>query len=101
EQRSPRISDWTTRYTVYPRSGFSRELEALQNDPRARMRWQELEQRNTKIRLNQFQLHSNLQFGLRNPIRRFPIRQSTLPHRDWSISLGSAGMAPAMFPAKY
>jgi hypothetical protein len=101
EQRSPRISDWTTRYTVYPRSGFSRELEVLQNDPRARMRWRELEQRDTAVRLNQFQQRSNLQFGLRNPIRRFPIRQSTLPQRDWSISLGSASMAPSMFPAKY
>lgn len=99
--RSSRISDWTNHHVVYPRIGLSRDLETLQNDPRANMRWRELEQRDTATRLNQFQSRSYLQFGLRNPIRRFPVRQSTQPQRDWSVSLGAGTIAPAMFPAKF
>jgi hypothetical protein len=99
--RSPRVSDWTNHQVAYTRIGLSRDFEALQNDPRAQMRWRELEQRDTVNRLSQVGSRSLLQFGLRNPINRFPVRQSTLPQRDWSVSLGSATIAPAMFPAKF
>ncbi len=100
--RSPRVSDWSTRHVVYTQFGTSRALEAASRDPRANMRWKELEQRVTLRRLNQFQSRSSFLLGLRNPIRRFPLR-TTPPslHADWSISLGGGETALSMYPAKY
>ncbi|HUE42136.1 MAG TPA: hypothetical protein VMP12_01180 [Candidatus Sulfotelmatobacter sp.] len=99
--RSPRVADWSTRHVVYTQFGTSNALELAGRDPRANMRWREVEQRETIRRLNEFQSRSYLQFGLRNPVRRFPIRQTTTPQRDWSVSLGVGTTAPAMFPAKF
>ena len=102
EQRSPRISDWSTRHVVYTRFGTSRALEAASRDPRANMQWQEAEQAETLRRLNHFRSRSYLQFGLRNPIRRFPLRSTPgLMQRDWNINLGTTGTANSMYPAKY
>lgn len=102
EQRSPRISDWSTRHVVYTRFGTSRALEAASRDPRANMQWQEAEQAETLRRLNQIRSRSYLQFGLRNPIRRFPLRSTPgLMQRDWNINLGTTGTANSMYPAKY
>jgi hypothetical protein len=102
ELRSPRISDWSTRHVVYTQFGTSRALEAASRDPRANMHWREMELGETARRLNRFQSRSYLQFGLRNPIRRFPLR--TTPggmQRDWNINLGTTGTANSMYPAKY
>jgi hypothetical protein len=101
--RSPRISDWSTRHVVYGHIGTSRALEAASRDPRANMRWQETEKRETLRRLNLFQSRSFAQLGLRNPIRRFPLRTLPSPslHADWSISLGTGETALSMYPAKY
>src|ERR1700742_506495 len=57
-QRSPKISDWSTRHVVYPISGTSGALEAVSRDPRAGMRWREMEQRETSRRLYQFRSRS-------------------------------------------
>ena len=100
--RSPRISDWSTRHVVYTQFGTSSALEAASRDPRANMRWQEMEQRQTLRRLNQFQSRSSFLLGLRNPIHRFPLRTSAASlHADWSISLGTGETALSMYPAKY
>jgi hypothetical protein len=100
--RSPRISDWSTRHTVFTQFATSSVLEAASRDPRAAMRWRELEQVETLRRLNQFRSRSYLQFGLRNPTSRFPVRRASgSMQRDWSINLGTTGTANSMYPAKY
>ncbi len=66
------------------------------------MRWRELDQLETQRRLGQFRSRSYLQFGLRNPILRFPARTPTSNiQRDWNINLGTTGTANSMYPAKY
>jgi hypothetical protein len=101
EQRSPKIVDWSTRHTMYTQFGTSRALELAQRDPRARFRWQEVEQRLQANRVAS-RPRANLQFGLRNFPQRFPQR---LPasgiQADWNISLGNGATGPSQFPAKY
>jgi len=79
------VDDWSRRYSVYPRVGPIHSLIALRNDPRAVFSWQE---------------------ALRKDRHRWriPRRDRTLLssfRTDWSISLGSGAIAPAMYPAKY
>jgi hypothetical protein len=100
--RSPKISDWSTRHVVFTQFATSNVLEAASRDPRAVMRWRELDQLETQRRLGQFRSRSYLQFGLRNPILRFPSRTPTSNiQRDWNINLGTTGTANSMYPAKY
>jgi len=47
------------------------------------------------------QLRSFLNFRFGRDPRRFPVRQSATMQRDWSINLGTAGTANAMYPAKF
>jgi hypothetical protein len=106
-QRLPRISDWTTSHVVFPQNGFARDFESLRREPRAAMRWREVEQREARSRIASWANPTNSDlrsFFFRAPITRsrFPIRQSPEPlHTDWNISLGAGSTAPAMFPAKY
>ena len=99
--RTPHISDWTTRHVVYTQFATSRALEAARNDPRAIMRWREMDQQAFARRTSRVQPRGFLQFGLRNPGRRFPERTPANIHPDWSINLGSTGTADGMYPAKY
>jgi hypothetical protein len=101
EQRSPKIVDWSTRHTMYTQFGTSRALELVQRDPRARFRWQEVEQRLQANRIAS-RPRSNLQFGLRNFPQRFPQRLPASGIKaDWNISLGNGATGPSQFPAKY
>ncbi len=93
---TPRFHDWTTRHVIYSQTGTSAALEAARTDPRALFRWREVEQRESEQR----QWRSFARFG-RRPPRRFPVRLSVDMQRDWSISLGTAGTANAMYPAKF
>jgi hypothetical protein len=93
---TPRFHDWTTRHVIYSQTGTSAALEAARTDPRALIRWREVEQRESEQR----QWRSFARFG-RRPPRRFPVRLSVDMQRDWSISLGTAGTANAMYPAKF
>jgi hypothetical protein len=94
--RSPRFQDWSTRHTIYSQIGTSAALEAARSDPRAIFRWHEVEQRESE------QLaHSFRQFPVRRSPRRFPLRSTVSMERDWSISLGTAGTANSMYPAKF
>jgi len=91
-----RFQDWSTRHTIYSQTGTSAAIEAARSDPRAIFRWREVEQREFQQR----QLRSFALFG-RRPPRRFPTRASAIMQSDWSISLGTAGTAATMYPAKY
>jgi hypothetical protein len=97
--RSPKIQDWSTRHTLYSQTGTSAALEAAQSDPRAIFRWREAEQR----AFDERSLRSFREFPIRRPPRTFPSRTPVAPamQRDWAISLGTAGTAAAMYPAKY
>jgi hypothetical protein len=77
------VQDWSMHHLVYPQIGEINSLIALQDDPRAILSWQEA----VRQRFNR----------TRAP-RHFSGQQV---HQDWSISLGTGGMAPAMFPAKF
>jgi hypothetical protein len=91
-----RFHDWSTRHTIYSQTGTSAALEAARSDPRAIFRWHEVEQG----LIQQRQLRSFARFGYR-PRRRFPFRSKGTVERDWSINLGTAGTANAMYPAKF
>src|SRR5882757_5454391 len=93
---SHRFHDWSTRHAIYSQTGISAALEAARSDPRAIFRWHEVEQAQTQQR----QLRSFARFG-RRPPRRFPFRSTGTIQRDWSINLGTAGTANAMYPAKF
>ena len=79
------VQDWSTSHLVYPRIGEINSLIALQHDPRAILSWQAAERED---------FHR-----VRGPRHFLPV-QSDLS-RDWSISLGTGGMAASMYPAKY
>jgi hypothetical protein len=83
--------DWTTHHAVYPHVGTLAALQAVEIDPRARFRWQEIEQQEQWRDFERFRR------------RRLPPRPRRQPgiQRDWSINLGTAGTAPAMYPAKF
>lgn len=91
-----RFQDWSTRHTIYSQTGTSAALEAAHSDPRAIFRWREVAQRE----FQQPQFRNFAVFG-RRPPRRFPTRFADAVQRDWSIYLGAAGTASAMYPAKF
>ncbi|MGB7848036.1 MAG: hypothetical protein WBL63_20665, partial [Candidatus Acidiferrum sp.] len=77
--------DWSTRHTLFSNRGFLPDLNFASSDPRASFSWHT---RST------------------GPHDRRPHRPRNRPngptlHRDWSINLGAAGTAPAMYPAKF
>jgi hypothetical protein len=91
-----RFQDWSTRHAIYSQTGTSAALEAARTDPRAIFRWREVEQREAQQR----QAFAFREFRGRRIPRRFPLRAAPM-QRDWSINLGTAGTAPAMYPAKF
>src|ERR1700733_3326169 len=91
-----RFQDWSTRHAIYSRTGTAAALEAARRDPRAQIRWRDLELSEG----NQRRL-PELAFRFRGWPRLFPINRMTPPQRDWSIYLGAAGTAPSMYPAKF
>jgi hypothetical protein len=81
-------------------------LQAAGNDARATFHWHDMEQADIAARQGRWLvLQPSLLPSLRAPWHptpgRFPIRSSAGIHRDWSIHLGTAGTAPAMYPAKF
>jgi hypothetical protein len=97
-----RFHDWSTRHAIYSQTGTSAALEAARSDPRALFRWREVEQ--GLIQQRQLQRPQSLALwnfrGRRLP-RRFPNRKLAGMQRDWIISLGTAGTANSMYPAKF
>ncbi len=82
----PSFQDWSTRHLVYTSFGDMRAIQQAAHDPRAMFGWRQ------RIPLWPVQ-------GL-EPLHRDP-RTRTGLQRDWSINLGVAGTAPAMYPAKF
>jgi hypothetical protein len=77
--------DWSGRHVVYARVGPVRSMLAAQRDPRAILSWQ------ASIRAAWH----------RQEDPRNSYSTASTSHRDWSIPLGSAGTAAAMYPAKF
>ena len=79
------VQDWSMSHAVYPRVGEINSLNAVQHDPRALLSWQAME---------------------REDLRRARIPQRFVDTpvettRDWSIPLGTGGVAKSMYPAKF
>jgi hypothetical protein len=91
-----RFQDWSTRFAIYSRSGTAAALEAARQDPRAMIRWRDLELSDANR-----QPLPEVAGRFRGWPRRFPARVATPIQRDWSIYLGTAGTAPSMYPAKF
>ena len=79
------VQDWSTSHLVYPRIGEINSLIALQHDSRAILSWQEAERQD---------FHR-----VRGPRHFLPVQSDV--NRDWSISLGTGGVAASMYPAKF
>jgi hypothetical protein len=79
------VQDWTTSHTLFPRVGEINALVAIQHDPRAILSWQAAERADF--------------LRVRGPRHFLPV--PTEVNRDWSISLGTGGVAPSMYPAKF
>jgi hypothetical protein len=79
------VLDWSNQHLLYPRVGPMQALTALRNDPRAIQSWQAAARADWR-RSNNFRGAQHTHTSL---------------HTDWSISLGTGGTAPAMFPAKF
>ena len=79
------VMDWSTSHTLYPRVGEIHSLVAVQHDPRAILSWQAAERED---------------FHRVGGPRHFLPAQSDV-NRDWNISLGTGGVAPSMYPAKF
>ena len=83
---TPSFQDWSTRHLVYTSFGDMRAIQSAAKDPRAMFGW--------RRRIPLFPPHG-LEPGHRDPRTRPGLQ------RDWSIDLGVAGTAPAMYPAKF
>jgi hypothetical protein len=79
------VMDWSTSHTLFPRVGEIHSLVAVQHDPRAILSWQAAERQDF--------------LRVRGPRHFLPA--PTDVNRDWSISLGTGGVAPSMYPAKF
>jgi hypothetical protein len=88
------VQDWSMHHVVFPRNGPPSAMLAAQHDPRALYSWRVAAldaMRTTSASAAQTEMgveehhHANLR----------------APNRDWSISLGTAGTATAMYPAKF
>jgi hypothetical protein len=92
--RQSRFHDWSTRHALYPRVGTMSALESAGSDPRARYRWRETEQQSFLNHVSRLR-----------PLPRLPWPRRGLQapsiQRDWSVNIGTAGTAPAMYPAKF
>ena len=80
------VQDWSTQHTLYPSVGLTSSMVAQQNDPREMLAWENAQRQSA--------------LAARNPVR-FPDIVQRDVHTDWSISLGSGGVAPSMYPAKF
>jgi hypothetical protein len=99
--------DWTTNHAVYGHAGTLEVLEAARKDPRALLRWHEIEQKEVRqskadwLEIQPWRLRNLLQFPRSRGLGRFPLRTAADLHADWSISLGTGSVAPGQYPAKF
>lgn len=86
---APEFHDWSTRHLIFSNQGLLPDLHLVESDPRAFFSW--------RTRTSESEGRKSHRPPLR-PLR--PLRRSQF-ERDWSIYLGTAGTAPAMYPAKF
>jgi hypothetical protein len=88
-ERMGQVVDWSTRHVLYSQGASLRALALSQHDPRAYWNY---------LRLTQ----AASEMGRQAAFARFGRPRRPRPsHTDWSVSLGAAGTAPNMFPAKF
>jgi hypothetical protein len=88
------VHDWSTRHVVYPQVGSLDAMRAASLDPRAIQGW--------GLIAFQRRLASRLPISPLPPTyARLVPQHRTVLRRDWSINLGTAGTAIAMYPAKF
>src|SRR2546427_9586331 len=88
------VQDWSTHHAVFPRNGPLSAMLAAQHDPRAFYSWRVAALdavRTTSTSAAQTETAADER-------HRANLRMS---NRHWSISLGSAGTAGAMYPARF
>jgi hypothetical protein len=83
------VVDWSTRHVLYPQGTSLRALALGERDPRAYWNYLRQVQAISAAR-------ASLDRGL--PVQPLRLRRN---HADWSVSLGAAGTAANMYPAKY
>jgi hypothetical protein len=83
------VVDWATRHVLYPQGASLHALALSERDPRAYWNY---------LRLIQAAGTANRRANYARPVR--PVKPRS-PHADWSVSLGAAGTALNMFPAKF
>src|SRR5271157_2714611 len=91
-QPVPEFHDWSTRHVVYSNWGYLADVISASSDPRAIFSWRARPAS---------PYHRFPPFPPVPRPRPRPRPVSSTLHRDWSINLGTAGTAPAMYPAKF
>jgi len=82
------VVDWSNRHVLYPQGATLRALSVSQRDPRGY--W------------NYLRLVQAAERGSAEDRRGRVVPRKPMPARvDWSVSLGAAGAAAGMYPAKY
>lgn len=99
------VQDWSRHHVVYPRFGPIKSMISLQNDPRAILSWQAAEREDWHRAKDLKNDKDKDADGDRDREggghHRHPHGANSNFHRDWTISLGLGGTAPAMYPAKF
>lgn len=101
ETRIGLVQDWSHRHTVFTRIGPMREMMEVQRDPRSFLAWQSAAIAAHRNQAGENQPHDFVKERASHRRRHpRPIRKHGL-RTDWSINLGTGGVAPAMSPAKF
>src|SRR5947207_3295232 len=88
------VQDWSTHHAVFPRNGPLSAMLAAQHDPRAFYSWR-------VAALDAVRTTSTSAAQTETAVDERHRANLRMSNRDWSISLGSAGTAGAMYPAKF
>jgi hypothetical protein len=92
-ERMGQVVDWSGRHIHYPQGASLRALALSERDPRAYWNYLRLSR---PARVLGRPVGPGGPTGPRGPMPR-PVRG----HADWSVSLGAAGTAQSMYPAKF
>src|SRR5207249_3987385 len=87
------VQDWSTHHAVFPRNGPLSAMLAAQHDPRAFYSWR-------VAALDAVRTTSTSAAQTETAVDERHRANLRMSNRDWSIRLGSAGTAGAMYPAK-
>jgi len=88
------VHDWSTHHAVFPRNGPLSAMLAVQHDPRAFYSWR-------AAALDAMRSTSTSAAQTEFDVDQHHRAHHRAVNRDWSISLGTAGTAAAMYPAKF